>query len=152
MLTLSVSAQSPTDGRKPPRGIPADAEFFNGKWYKLYNQSIRWNTARQKCITLGGQLAIVPDQATWDFIRQRVHNALFWLGATDEGSVGNWKWIDGTPMSFKAWLPGEPNNDQGKEHYLSTWKGWWNDVKIDGKFPRGQAEHVIGYICEWSGK
>lgn len=152
MLTLTVSAQSPTETRKPPRGIPADAELFNGKWYKLYNTSIRWNTARQKCVTLGGQLAVVPDQATWEFIRQRVQKALFWLGATDEDSVGTWKWIDGTPFTFKAWHPGEPNNDQGKEHYLSTLNGGWNDVRSDGKFPRGQAEHVIGYVCEWKDK
>jgi hypothetical protein len=27
-------------------------------------------------------------------------NWAYWLGASDEGQIGTWKWVDGTPMTF----------------------------------------------------
>ena len=152
LLCSSTSAQTPKGTPKRPIGVPTDAELFNGKWYRLYNESLHWSTARQKCVTLGGQLVVVPDEPTWVFLRERIQKAMVWLGATDEASPGIWKWHDGTPFTFKAWHQGQPNNLEGKEHYLSTWEGAWNDVRGDGKFTPNSPLHVTGFICEWKDK
>jgi hypothetical protein len=157
-LTLVVAgllppahAQSST-AQKAPIGVPADAQLFNGKWYRVYFEKVAWHRAKEKCGALSGQLAVVPDAATWEFIK-RLTPATIWLGATDEEVAGVWKWLDGTPWRFTAWLKGLPNNQGGKEHYLSvlTFKGerGWNDAVKEGNTPRRE---VSGYICEWKTK
>ena len=35
--------------------------------------------------------------------------AYYLLGGSDVGSEGSWYWTDGSPWSFTAWGPGEPN-------------------------------------------
>ena len=66
---------------------------------------------------------------------------------------GVWKWIDGTPFTFTAWMPGQPDSAQhGKEHYLHIHfvppklRGW-NDAMKNGVI--NERQHVVGYICEW---
>ena len=79
----SVSAQQPI-AKKPPVGVPADATSFNGKWYRVYFEKGRWQHARDRCNVLGGQLAVVPDEATQAFIKKLADSTALWLGATDE--------------------------------------------------------------------
>ena len=33
-----------------------------------------------------------------------------WLGLYNTGTVGNFAWVTGEPVSFTNWIPGEPNN------------------------------------------
>jgi hypothetical protein len=130
---------------KPPVGMPADAVAFNGRWYRFYPEHPTWHAARDKCVKAGGMLAVVPDKATWDFIKRLVGEQWVWLGATDEKSEGVWTWLDGTAMTFKKWQKDEPNNTGAKQHYLRvSSKGWRDDEK--------QAPEVVGYVCEWRPK
>lgn len=131
---------------KPPVGVPAGAKFFNGKWYHVYVDELPWNRAKAKCASLGGQLAIVPDEPTWAFIKVLSPSAVFWLGATDEASEGLWTWVDGTSMKYTAWMSSQPDNDGGKENYLATAGEKWRDVSREGQFG---PHKVVGYICEW---
>jgi hypothetical protein len=148
MFTIA-RGQEPVGPKTPPNGIPQEAEFYNGKWYKVFHDELGWKNAQARCARLGGQLAIIPDAATWNFVKPRCQMALLWLGASDDDTPGFWKWSDGTSVTFTAWVPGEPNNIDGKEHYLSTWKGGWNDVAASGRFPKGDKLRVTGYVCEW---
>jgi Lectin C-type domain len=132
--------------RQPPVGVPGDAQFFGGKWYRLYSESLSWQDARQRCDRLGGQLAVVPDSATWDFVKPLTKDAWCWLGATDEQSPTNWKWIDGTPVGFSAWANGQPDS-AGSENYLHTGlSGGWNDAPKHGRIG---SRRVVGFVCEW---
>ena len=144
-----ADAQNPT--QRPPVGVPSDALQFNGKWYRIYHERLPWNSAKQRCTTLGGQLAIVPDEPTWVFLRARTQGVILWLGATDEEVEGVFKWIDGTPFTFKAWLPGQPDNAYGgQEHFLHTAGNGWNDVRKSGVI--NDRSHVVGFICEWKSR
>ena len=147
----TAAAQQPKAVKKPPFGIPSDAKFFNGKWYRVYTEKSPWRGAMQKCSSLGGQLAVVPDEATWTFIKALSAGAQLWLGATDEEVTGVWKWIDGTPFTFKAWGRDQPDNWHGVQHYLFILKGEWNDIQNDGKWISPDV-HVVGFICEWKDK
>ena len=129
------------DGKKPPVGVPADAKLFNGKWYFVYHDTCDWETAQRKCTVLGGQLAIVPDEPTWAYLRPLSKGLALWLGATDEKTEGLWKWIDGTEMKFKPWHRRQPDNAGGREHYLQTVHNAWNDLPKQHK--------CVGFICEW---
>src|SRR4051812_1339986 len=78
---------------KPPVGIPLDAKHFNGKWYRVYTEKLGWKRANQRCKALGGQLAVVPDEATHAFIKQLAGGIAVWLGATDEKVENAWEWV-----------------------------------------------------------
>lgn len=140
-LLIPLSAQQPS-AQMPPVGVPADATLFNGKWYKLYLEKTPWKTAKAKCERLGGQLAVIPDAPTNVFIQQLSDNRSLWIGAYEKVE-GLWMWVDGTPMKFKAWARGEPDDSAHMLNVLIMWKNaWWDD----------EGKGAIGYICEWKAK
>jgi hypothetical protein len=140
-------AQTPP-GLKPPLAAPKDAKLFNWKWYAVIHEKVSWQTARDKCARMGGQLAVVPDANTWAFIKGLTETRV-WLGATDEKVEGEWLWVDGTKMTFKAWTPGNPDNTRAREHYLAAVpaEGGWNDVERE--WDAYKRTPIVGYICEW---
>jgi hypothetical protein len=140
-------AQSPA--KKPPVGVPTDATLFNGKWYYVYIQKTSWKASKGKCERLGGQLAVVHDEATWAFIKTLSPGVNLWLGASDDNIEGSWVWVDGKPMTFKVWDRDQPDNFRQGEHYLLRWDGKWNDVSEKGS---GVHVQVQGFICEWIDK
>jgi hypothetical protein len=147
VLLSGVGHAQTSPGPKPPLAAPKDAKLFNWKWYAVIHEKVSWQTARDKCARMGGQLAVVPDARTWEFIKGLTETRV-WLGATDEKVEGEWLWVDGTRMTFKAWTPGNPDNAHAKEHYLSiTAKGGWNDTMKE--WDAYKATPIVGYICEW---
>jgi hypothetical protein len=135
-------------GPKPPLAAPKDAKFFNWKWYAVFYDKVSWHVARDKCARMGGQLAVVPDKTTWNFVKGMTKTRV-WLGATDEKVEGEWVWVDGTKMTFTAWSPGNPDNAGGKEHYLNGYaeKDIWNDTGKEWNFYKEAP--IVGFICEW---
>ena len=144
LLLCSAIAQQPAQ-RKPPVGVPTDAQYFNGKWYRVYLERVPWDRAKEKCASLGGQLAVAPDEQTWAFIKGLLQT-ITWMGGTDEKTEGVWQWVDGTSFTFNAFTPGQPDNTGGNENYLSATAKGWNDVPKHGKFG---DYHVSAFLCEW---
>ncbi len=118
------------------------------KKYQVFTDVMTWKEAKAQCEKLGGRLAIVTSQEDNDQLTKLVKEAGLneaWLGATDEVKEGEWVWVDGSPMTFKNWGPGQPNNKQNREHYLLLWgaqNGKWSDQ------PDRSTEHRPGFICE----
>lgn len=136
-----VPPTSPPAPRKP--GVPADALPYGNRWYRVYGEKITWQNARKRCEALGGQLAVVPDEATWKFLTTSIAgNPRLWLGASDELTEGLWKWVDGTNFKFEAWNGKPADNLEKKEHYLAMWGNSWNDAANDDP-------EIAGFICEW---
>ena len=147
LSALCAFAQTPQPVLpKRPLGVPADAKPFNWRWYKVYLEKKSWHAARDKCKELGGQLVTVPDAATWEFVKTLNDGAKLWLGATDEEISGVWKWSDGTPVTFKAWGSGQPDNAGNSEHYMAKFGHIWADVP---KTPAIGNVTISGFICEW---
>lgn len=144
---VAVTSFQPAAEDARPKEVPADAWEFRDHWFKILDGRMSWDTAFRKCQALGGRLAVVPDQDTWRFLAPRIGNSMVWLGASDSEAEGVWKWVDGSLLTFLAWTPGQPNN-QDNEDYLHTWKGGWNDNQRDGRWNDGKA-FVGGCVCEW---
>jgi Lectin C-type domain len=143
----SAPAQFPERPRKPPVGVPNDATLFNGKWYRTYLEKTTWKRAQEKCRTLGGQLACVPDAPTQVFLAKFGKGVELWIGATDEKVEGLWVWVDGTEVKYKRGWGGQPPNGGRAENYaaLSRSKGhYWFSAPND--WP------CVGFICEWKDK
>ena len=132
-------------------------EGYTGHLYEFYTLPesewesglITWQQAERRCEWKGGHLAVI-ESSTENFLlysamkAKGYENAYF--GFSDESSEGNWKWVDGTSTAYTNWHSGEPNNQDGIEHYAMFYEkfqdGTWNDA--DGIIDAGCA-----YICEW---
>ena len=132
-------------------------EGYTGHLYEFYtlpeseweSGPITWQQAEKRCEWKGGHLAVI-ESSTENFLlysamkAKGYENAYF--GFSDESSEGNWKWVDGTSTAYTNWHSGEPNNQDGIEHYAMFYEkfqdGTWNDA--DGIIDAGCA-----YICEW---
>ena len=67
-----------------------------------------------------------------------------WLGGSDAGAEGDWRWITGEVWDFAAWNDNEPNDSKQGEDYLELGDGGqWND---DG-LPK--EDRAFFYLCEW---
>jgi hypothetical protein len=141
-LALVVSALAAENSAKPPVGVPADAVFFNGNWYRVYLEKTTWRRAEEKCQRLGGHLAVVPDAQTEAFIVGLANKLVLWLGGTDEKVEGRWMWVDGKEMTYRGgWTRGEPK-PQPQRNYLALGAyGKWYDAPDQWR--------CVGYICEW---
>ena len=103
----------------------------SGLCYKYHSIEKTWDEARRFCQTNAqdGDLASVPDKATNDFLTT-LTTEYSWIGATDEGSEGTWRWSDGTPWGYENWSPNNPDNWGNMQHYAAiNWKsvGLWDD-------------------------
>ncbi|XP_076583544.1 uncharacterized protein LOC143318905 [Chaetodon auriga] len=93
-----------------------------------------WKLSRDYCQNKGADLAIITSQEEMNFI-----NGLYpsdkevWIGLTDEGVEGQWKWVDGTPMTTSFWGKNQPNSFDGRnQDCVEFWHhasgvGDWND-------------------------
>ena len=104
--------------------------------YELYNAYTTWTKARDYAASRGGHLVTITSAAEQNFLLDFVPATLnsFWVGLTDEGSEGNFRWITGESVSYTNWGSGEPNNSEGVEKYVGVWvnasdkaRGDWND-------------------------
>lgn len=132
-------------------------EGYTGHLYEFYTLPeseweagpITWQQAERRCEWKGGHLAVI-ESSTENFLlysamkAKGYENAYF--GYSDKSSEGNWKWVNGTSTAYTNWHSGEPNNQDGIEHYAMFYEnfqdGTWNDA--DGIIDAGCA-----YICEW---
>ncbi len=130
---------------------------FGGHWYARINESITWEEAEAVCVALGGHLACINSEAENTFVfDQFATDRYCWLGATDAGHEGEWRWLTGEPFRFMAWATGEPSNSLVGEHYLITGQdAWndargftrqWNDMPVQGDWA---GRMITSPVCEW---
>lgn len=133
--------------------IPADAVEFNGHRYYLYDfaglaepTQNTWENAQAYCEAVGGYLATITTPEENDFLyrymRQRGYaSAYFGLSNTQTGA---WQWGNGELLTYTNWHSGEPNNQNGNEHYGMFYEsfsdGTWNDGRFDAPYTEPQQE------------
>ncbi|XP_078689789.1 aggrecan core protein-like [Branchiostoma floridae x Branchiostoma belcheri] len=138
---------------------------YNNNCYKLFKEKVTWSTANKKCKQHSSNLASVGSAGENNFIARLITDApkgysrldLVWFGLTLDGQ---WKWTDGSRLSYKNWAPHEPfsrtvfgrdekcanlfskdNRNQLRSWFLSTKgkKGQWNNDVCSNHHP---------YVCE----
>ena len=143
-LSAVAQAQKPSaDGR----------QRFGEKTYRLLKERCAWHVAKQRCEAMGGALAAPRSKEENAFLTRLAGRRQVWLGGTDEGDEGGWRWTDGSPLSYRNWAPGQPDNAGGREHYLRLGPdGQWRDDHAAGCTfaSEKRGESVSGFICEWS--
>lgn len=98
-------------------------KVFNGHTYCYYSTPMTWYDAKTLCEALGGHLATITSAEEDQFVSGMLHGDIdAWLGATDIGHEGEWRWITGESFSYTNWMAGQPDNGssnpEGSENYL----------------------------------
>ncbi len=116
----------------------------DGQHFAFCFLAMPFGMAESDCVSMGGHLASIHDQATQDFIVSSAYGIAvgeWWVGGTDENFEGHFMWTDRTPFDFAFWNDGEPNNAGGNENciHLASWAGGrWNDIPCDAS---------MNYVC-----
>ncbi|XP_066270603.1 perlucin-like isoform X2 [Branchiostoma lanceolatum] len=100
--------------------------------YKLHTVKRTYEVAQKACEAKGAHLADVKTKDLHNFLVKRIKKkADYWIGAKYINAEGEWKWSDGTAVTYTNWYPGQPNNLRGNQDCGLMWhrdQGYrWND-------------------------
>jgi hypothetical protein len=111
--------------------------------FEIVAGSFTWSGARTDAESRGGRLAVLNTEEKNNKVPTQTQSSL-WIGATDTGVEGTWRWIDGTLLNdgYTNWNFGEPNDAGGIQDYARRYTdSKWDDVH--NEFPTN------GYIIEY---
>ncbi|XP_035128229.1 C-type lectin domain family 4 member F isoform X2 [Callithrix jacchus] len=74
-------------------------KFNAGSLYYFSYVKKSWSEAEQFCVSKGAHLASVASEEEQAFLVAFTGNAYHWIGLTDRGTEGFWRWTDGTPFN-----------------------------------------------------
>ncbi|XP_076991212.1 C-type lectin domain family 4 member F isoform X2 [Tamandua tetradactyla] len=74
-------------------------KVYSGSLYYFSNAKKSWNEAEQFCVSQGAHLASVTSEEEQAFLTKSTSTSYHWIGLTDRGMEGFWRWADGTPFS-----------------------------------------------------
>jgi len=116
-----------------------------GKCYQGGGHVESWSAAATACTEMNAHLATLASAEEETALRAAMGDRLvpYWLGATDEGDEGQWRWVTGEPWDRENWCDGAPDNLDGSEHWLlwDAQAGCWDDAPAT-------ASPGHRYICE----
>lgn len=123
------------------------------------DETVVWQVARTACASLGptthlvtingaGENEVVARFAAMVAFNPNETNTnqrqLLWVGGTDLGSVGTWRWITGEPFGFMNWRAGEPSNPGVEDCLivLGAQNGLWDNRSCEDQGDR------YAFLCE----
>lgn len=128
----------------------------NGHYYQRFEQGlITWDNAKKACESKSAHLATITNQQEQNFIYSSVLKGAgadyLWLGATDQDSERNWKWVTGEKWGYENWntYTRQPSNTENK-NFLILYSGNSGVSSYGTWFDEYGSEKNDGYVCEWS--
>ena len=119
---------------------------YNGHIYTVYEnvngEKLDWQEAAAFCQSLGGNLVSITTAEENEFVKKMVseYGTDCWIGANNLTTDGKFIWCDGEEFSYTNWAEGQPDNDNGVEHYVHMEiAGTWNDHNSSMK---------MAFVCE----
>jgi len=121
-----------------------------------------WERHRNFALSVGADLVVIEDRLEHGWIMDTFYH-LFpeccgtWIGLYQDledpnysEPAGGWKWVNGAPVTYLPWWPGNLNNQFGVEHHgeILSW-GEYNDE--DGSTPDDAIIECISIDCNANG-
>ena len=123
----------------------------NGHYYEyIIGHEITWHDAKAAAESrtyndVSGHLVTITSQSENDFVANLSQDDFRpWIGLTNEGAEGDYRWVTGESFDYANWSPGEPSrytNENYVEFFASNDK--WNDNTNNNHY-------ITGYIIEYS--
>jgi formylglycine-generating enzyme required for sulfatase activity/serine/threonine protein kinase len=125
-----------------PHDMPAKPAEFAGHCYHVFHVpgELSWQEAQKACRALGGTLACIETKEENDFLARLTGDRQLWIGLNDFGEEGQWQWINGSPVPYTNWQPGQPDGGRDQQGVTMRKGGVWGD-----------DHHEMDFICEWAG-
>jgi hypothetical protein len=142
----SPEVDTPPD---PPVTPPCPGMEFGGSCYQVFAERAAWAVAEQRCLVVGGHLASVQslqEDAFLDGWPAQLGLAVgdgsgVWLGGSDAAVDGDFRWWDGSPLSFVGWAPNQPDDGAGSDciEKRNDGNGLWYDRR---------CSDALAFVCE----
>ncbi len=87
---------------------PPTVRTENNHAYRVIYPIRHYGYADDTCRSLGGHLVTIDSADEATFISGLTLQLQIWLGASDRATPGTLSWVDGTPLEYEAFAPGEP--------------------------------------------
>ncbi len=101
---------------------------LNGHYYYCSTFPSSWSAAKAYAENSGGHLAVINDAQENQFLANLLQAPAAFIGMSDAASEGNFEWVNGDPVTYTNWYPGQPNNYNGAQDYVEMLSnGQWND-------------------------
>ncbi|XP_039374315.1 C-type lectin domain family 4 member F-like isoform X1 [Mauremys reevesii] len=88
--------------------------FYGGNLYYFSQERKSWDKAERFCVSQDSHLTSVSSQAEQEFLSNETKGQDHWIGLTDLGTEGSWRWVDGTEYRADAsrgfWEENQPDN------------------------------------------
>ncbi|MDC3956108.1 C-type lectin domain-containing protein [Polyangium jinanense] len=116
-----------------------------GSCYLHHGTERDWNTAREHCLELGGDLAALSSAEEFWFIGSVVSGDV-WIGGTDAQQEGEFSWSNGEPWVFTAWKEGVPGDQGSKQDCVMLSASPGTAASFDDR----ACGEKRGFLCEKS--
>lgn len=127
--------------------------FYNGHYYRLFNECVSWDAAKKRCEEMGGGLVSIETPGENSFLYENIKNVngVIFTGAVYEPISGLWRWTGSDKrMKFFRWDTGQP---AGNKYYAAfsplSRKDRWGSYDGTAQNNRPPDENTFGFICEW---
>ncbi len=111
-----------------------------GHRYYCSRTKATWQDAKAIAESMNGYLVVLDDPAENAFCAGFLVNQFAHIGLTDEGTEGDFRWINGAAVNYTNWFEDQPNNHENKQHY--------GQLVTDGKWNDSDGSEVLEYIVE----
>ncbi|KAB5518549.1 hypothetical protein PHYPO_G00167340 [Pangasianodon hypophthalmus] len=120
--------------------------FFTSSIYNIFTEKKHWDDSRKYCTDRGADLVIINSREEQEFISKYFGSTEAWIGLTDSKTEGEFKWVDGKPLTTAFWWDGEPNDYRHNEDCAVTGYSYAkSNISTWADYPCNRS--VVG-ICE----
>uniref|UniRef100_A0A8C0V6F1 Macrophage mannose receptor 1-like n=1 Tax=Cyanistes caeruleus TaxID=156563 RepID=A0A8C0V6F1_CYACU len=116
--------------------------IYEDKLYYISNEQVPMERAQEFCRKNSADLAVVNSNSERRFLHRALkENTIGYFIGLRVSLDKKFSWIDGTPVTYVAWAPNEPNFANNEENcvVMQSKHGLWNDINC------GSANK---FVCE----